>query len=153
MGPLGLCPPILPGSSSGQGSEWPGLSQMGFLQPVTLVKEIVWALLSDVCCTFAREMRRKELPNWRTGAISRTREGAWDEQGRNGHGPMLGEGPWWGCINIVDSLLALASDSSLVFFINELEKQAWLLLTQAGPRQGWVSGHHSQNSISWGSLP
>lgn len=68
------------------------------------------ALLSDVCCTFAREVRRKELLNWRTSAISRTREGAQDEQARNGHGPMLGEGPWRVCVNIVDSLLALASD-------------------------------------------
>lgn len=39
----------------------------------------VAACLSDVCCTFAQRLRRKELPNGRTSAI-RMRERTWNEQ-------------------------------------------------------------------------
>lgn len=35
---------------------------------------------SDVCCASGWEMRRKQLPNWKASAISRTREGAWADQ-------------------------------------------------------------------------
>ena len=80
-------PPIFLGSWSVRNSRWPGLYQMPILPPVTLMMEVVPALLKSV-----------NFPCWRVSANLRTREGMGLTDREVSMSQCLGESPGWAAV-------------------------------------------------------